>query len=100
MFCYETYVYCGVVVNGVELDQPQCRSAEECARQISEDYKIEVKKLSEPPPPPPPDPAEELLREWPELGAFGVDWVRKWLVLRDRLVEIAKVMRRFPWMVE
>ena len=46
------------------------------------------------------DPVEELLREWPELGAFGVDWVRKWLVLRDRLVEIAKVMRRFPWMVE
>ena len=29
-----------------------------------------------------------------------MDWVRKWLVLRDRLVEIAKVMRRFPWMVE
>jgi len=28
------------------------------------------------------DPAEELLREWPELSAFGVDWVRKWLVLR------------------
>jgi hypothetical protein len=41
-----------------------------------------------------------LLREWPELQAFGVDWVRKWLDLRDRLVEIAKVMRRFPWMVE
>jgi hypothetical protein len=29
-----------------------------------------------------------------------VEWVRKWLVLRDRLVEIAKVMRKFPWMVE
>jgi hypothetical protein len=29
-----------------------------------------------------------------------VDWVRKWLDLRERLVEIAKVMRRFPWMVE
>jgi len=29
-----------------------------------------------------------------------VDWVRKWLDLRDRLIEIAKVMRRFPWMVE
>jgi hypothetical protein len=41
-----------------------------------------------------------LLREWPELGAFGTEWVRKWLSLRDRLVEIAKVMRRFPWMVE
>jgi len=24
-----------------------------------------------------------------------VEWVRKWLDLRDRLVEIAKVMRRF-----
>jgi len=31
-----------------------------------------MEKLREPPPPPPPDPAEELLREWPELGAFGV----------------------------
>jgi hypothetical protein len=44
--------------------------------------------------------AEELLREWPELEAFGVDWVRKWAILRDRLVEIAKVLRRFPWMVD
>ena len=35
-----------------------------------------------------------------ELQAFGVDWVRKWLSLRDRLIEIAKVMRKFPWMVE
>ncbi len=26
--------------------------------------------------------------------------MRKWLVLRDRLVEIAKVLRRYPWMVE
>jgi hypothetical protein len=26
--------------------------------------------------------------------------VRKWLNLRERLVEIAKVMRRFPWMVD
>jgi hypothetical protein len=41
-----------------------------------------------------------LLREWPELQAFGVDWVRKWLDLRERLIEIAKVMRRFPWMVD
>jgi hypothetical protein len=58
-----------------------------------------MERLREPPKPPP-DPAEELLREWPELEAFGVEWVRKWLVLRDRLIEIAKVMRRFPWMVE
>jgi hypothetical protein len=58
-----------------------------------------VKRRSESPPPPPPDPVEELLKEWPELGAFGVEWVRKWLILRERLIEIAKVMRRFPWMV-
>jgi hypothetical protein len=59
-----------------------------------------VERLKESPPPPPPDPAEELLKGWPELSAFGVDWVRKWLVLRDRLVEIAKVLRRFPWMAD
>jgi len=29
-----------------------------------------------------------------------VEWVKKWLVLRDRLVEIAKVLRKFPWMVD
>jgi hypothetical protein len=96
-------VFCGVVVNGVKLYQPQCRTVEDCVRQILEEYKREVEKMKEPPEPVlvvKTDPAEELLKEWPELGAFGVEWVRKWLVLRDRLVEIAKVMRRFPWMVE
>jgi len=93
-------VFCGVVVNGVRLYQPQCRTVEDCVRQILEDYKREVERMREPPPPPPPDPAEELLKEWPELQAFGVEWVRKWLDLRDRLIEIAKVMRRFPWMVD
>jgi hypothetical protein len=97
---YEVHVYCGPVVNGVELDQPHCRTAEECARQILEDYKREVERRSEQPPPPPPDPAEELLKVWPELSAFGVEWVRKWLILRDRLMEIAKVMHKFPWMVD
>jgi hypothetical protein len=29
-----------------------------------------------------------------------VEWVKKWLVLRDRLVEIASVLRRYPWMVD
>jgi hypothetical protein len=52
------------------------------------------------PPKPPPDPSEELPKEYPELQAFGVEWVRKWLDLRERLVEIAKTVRRFPWMVE
>ncbi len=26
--------------------------------------------------------------------------MKKWAILKDRLVEIAKVLRRFPWMVE
>jgi hypothetical protein len=29
-----------------------------------------------------------------------VEWVKKWLDLRDKLVEIAKVLRKFPWMVD
>jgi hypothetical protein len=76
------------------------RTAEEYARQILEEYKRELKRRSEPPPPPLPDPAEELLRKWPELYAFGVEWVRKWLGLRERLIEIAKTLRRYPWMVD
>ncbi len=53
------------------------------------------------PPKSPPDPAEKLLREWPELGAFGLEWVRGWVPhARQELVEIAKIMRRYPWMVE
>jgi hypothetical protein len=41
-----------------------------------------------------------LLKEYPELGAFGVEWVKKWMVLRGRLIEIAKILRRYPWMVD
>jgi len=96
-------VFCGVVVDGVRLDQPFCRAVEECVEEILRDYKREVERLREPPEPAlviKIDPVEELLQEWPELGAFGTEWVRKWLDLRERLVEIAKVMRRFPWMVE
>jgi hypothetical protein len=96
-------VFCGVVVNGVRLYQPHCRAVEDCVRQILEDYKREVERMREPPQPAliiKTDPVEELLREWPELGAFGVEWVRKWLDLRERLIEIAKVLRRFPWIVD
>ena len=96
-------VFCGVVVDGVKLYQLHCRTAEECVEEILRDYRREVERLREPPEPAlviKIDPVEELLREWPELGAFGTEWVRKWLVLRERLVEIAKVMRRYPWMVD
>jgi len=95
-------VFCGVVVNGVRLDQPYCRTVEECVEEVLRDYRREVERLREPEPAlvVRSDPVEELLKEWPELQAFGVEWVRKWLDLRERLVEIAKVLRRFPWMVE
>ncbi len=97
-------VFCGVVVNGVKLYQPHCRAVEDCVRQILEEYKREVEKMKEPPQPAlviKYDPVEELLREWPELEAFGLEWVRAWAPhAKEELVEIAKVMRRYPWMVE
>ncbi len=96
-------VFCGVVVNGVRLDQPHCRAVEECVEEMLRDYRRELERLREPPVPAlviKIDPVEELLREWPELGAFGVEWVKKWLDLRERLIEIAKTLRRFPWMVD
>jgi hypothetical protein len=47
-----------------------------------------------------PDPVEELPWERPELETFGVEWVRAWVPhARKRLVEIAKVLRKFPWIV-
>jgi hypothetical protein len=96
-------VFCGVVVNGVRLDQPYCRAVEECVEEMLRDYRRELERLRELPEPAlviKIDPVEELLREWPELEAFGLEWVRKWLDLSDRLIEIAKVMRRYPWMVD
>jgi len=52
-------------------------------------------------PPGPADPVERLLKEWPELGAFGADWLRTWAPRAGKqIVGIAKVLRRFPWMAE
>ncbi len=52
-------------------------------------------------PPGPADPVERLLREWPELGVFGVDWLRTWAPRAGRQIAgIARVLRRFPWMAE
>ena len=97
-------VFCGPTINGVKLYQPHCRSAEDCVEEILRDYKREVEKMYEPPQPAlvvKIDPVEELRREWPEMGAFGMEWVRAWAPhAKQELVEIAKVMRRFPWMVE
>ena len=89
-------VRCGLVVNGVRLHQPYCCTVEECVQYIILDYKQEEKNLKESPP----DPVEELLREHPELDVFGREWIEKFAVLRDRLAEIANMLRRFSWMIE
>jgi hypothetical protein len=90
-------VHCGVVVNGIRLYQPYCRTVEECVQYIILDYRQEEKSLREPPPP---DPVEELLKEYPELSAFGKEWIERFVVLKDRLIEIANVLHRFPWMID
>ena len=90
-------VRCGVVVNGIRLEQPHCRTVEECVRYIIFDYEQEEKRLRELSPP---DPVEELLREWPELEVFGREWIERFSVLKDRLAEIARVLRKFPWMAD
>jgi len=90
-------IRCGVVVNGIRLDQPYCRTVDECVGFILEDYRQEERRMREPPLP---DPVEELLKEWPELSDFGREWIERFAVFRDRLAEIAKVFRRFPWMRE
>jgi len=49
-------------------------------------------------PPGPADPVERLLREWPELGAFGVDWLRRWAPRAGKqIVGIVRVLRRYPY---
>jgi len=97
-------VFYGVVINGVKLSQPYCRTVEECVKDILKDYKRELERMKEPPQPAlvvKYDPVEELFRECPELETFGLEWVRAWAPhAKQELVEIAKIMRRFPWMVE
>jgi len=52
-------------------------------------------------PPEPADPVERLLKEYPELGVFGVDWLRTWAPrARGQIARIGKVLRRYPWMAE
>jgi len=52
-------------------------------------------------PPEQTDPVEQLLKEYPELGAFGVDWLRTWAPRAEKqIARIARVLRRYPWMAE
>jgi hypothetical protein len=93
---------CGVIINGVRLSMPYyCRSASECIERILEDYRSEVERMKDPPQLSSHNPADELLRKYPELEAFGAEWVKAWAPhARERLAEIAEVMRKYPWMAE
>jgi len=52
-------------------------------------------------PPEQTDPVERLLKEYPELGAFGVDWLRTWAPRAEKqIARMARVLRRCPWMAE
>jgi len=51
MWSHQFDVFCGVVVNGVRLDQPRCRAVEECVEEMLRNYKREVERLREPPEP-------------------------------------------------
>jgi len=92
---------CGPVINGVKLSQPHCISVGECVERILEDYKREVEMMKEPPQLSSHNLADELLRRYPELEVFGAEWVRAWAPhAKERLAEIAEVVRKFPWMVD
>ena len=90
---------CDAMMNVVRLYQPHCRTAEECVEQILREYRREVESLREPPRLEfkPPDPVEKLLREWPELSVFSVEWMKAWTPnASERLAEIARVLRIYP----
>jgi len=92
---------CYLIINGMKLSVPYCRNTTECIERILEDYRREVEKLKEPPPVSARNPAEGLLRKYPELEAFGVEWVKTWAPhAEERLIKIAEVVRRYPQMLE
>jgi hypothetical protein len=91
---------CGPTLNGVRLPMLYCDTIDKCIEEILEYYKREVEKMKEPPKLYINN-AEELLKKYPELEAFGAEWVRAWAPhARERLEEIVEVMRRYPWMTD
>jgi hypothetical protein len=84
---------CGIAVNGIKLGRPYCRTADECIRQILEDYRRIVERLKEPPMRA--DDASEFLKQYPELEVFGVEWVKAWMpYARERMAQIAEILRK------
>jgi hypothetical protein len=76
-----------------------CRYVDHCIQKILDKYKYASLMLLQVLPAEDND-VTELLKKYPEPSAFGVEWVKKWGRLKDRLVEIVEVLRRYPWMVD
>jgi len=89
-----------IAVNGIVVNLDfKCRDVSRCMEWILDKYKYAVSMPLEVLPAEDSDVAE-LLKEYPELQAFGAEWVRKWGRLKDRLTEIAEALRRYPWMAD
>jgi hypothetical protein len=89
-----------IAINGfiINLDF-ECREVVKCMEWILDKYRYAVEMPREVLPADDSDVAE-LLKEYPELQAFGVEWVEKWGLLRDRLADIAEALRRYSWMID
>jgi len=62
---------CNVIINGVAVPKPHCRSADECVEKMLEEYR---RKLESPPPPPRRNPEEEEY----EALLQRYTWLRWW----------------------
>ncbi len=93
---------CGVILNGVDVGLPNCFSAEDCIGELIHYYKLtlEREEAQNEEQEEKRDPVDELLAEWPELNVFERERIREWLYAKDRLVELAQMIRAHPWMVE
>jgi hypothetical protein len=89
-----------IAINGIVINiNFKCRDVTKCMERILDKYKYAAAMPLEVLPVEDSD-VTELLKEYPELETFGTEWVKKWGRLRDRLSEIAEVLRRYPWMAE
>jgi hypothetical protein len=88
-----------VAINGIIVNLDFCKDVNRCIEMILDRYKYAVLMPLEVLPAEENDVAE-LLEKYPELQVFGTEWVKKWGRLKDRLVEIAEALRRYPWMAD
>ena len=91
---YMTLENCGVIIDGIKLGRPYCRTVDDCVKQILEDYRRAVERMKRTPMNAQEDDAAKFLREHPELEVFGPEWVKEWLLYaKERMIQIAEILR-------